>query len=296
MSIRINGKDIAEKILLDLQGRVLRSSTKPTLAVVDATEDEPSRIYLNLKQKAAERVGINFIKYKFDSSNSVKTIQNKIQELNEDSNITAILLQVPLNKNIINHTDSIINSINPIKDCDGLTSLQFGSYSKVFKNSIPPATVEAILHVLGITQKKEVFWEDIIYNRDILNAKGKDVLIINNSDLIGKPLGMILSELGATVTIANEHTKDLKILTKTAGIIISATGKPGLIKHEDVKDGVIAIDITSMKIGENIQGDFIFNENMINKSSYYTPVPGGIGPMTVAFLMRRVVKMSEKPI
>lgn len=294
MSIRINGKEIAEKILLNLQAQVSNLSVKPTLAVIDATDDESSKVYLGLKQKAAEKIGINFQIYKFEQDRTASEIQEKIKQLNADDSINAILLQVPLNKNIIDFTDEIVGTIDPKKDCDGLTAIQFGSYSKVLKDSIPPATVEAVLNVIGISQGIEVFWEDVIYNNDMLNLKGSVILIINNSDLIGKPLGMILSELGATITIAYEHTQDLSSLTKTSDIIISATGKTGLIHHEDVKDGLIAIDITSVKVGESIKGDFVFDEEMIRKCSYYTPVPGGIGPMTVAFLMRRVVEMSKK--
>jgi methylenetetrahydrofolate dehydrogenase (NADP+)/methenyltetrahydrofolate cyclohydrolase len=293
MSVKINGKEIAKKILLDLQMKISNSNFKPTLAVVDATDDMASRIYLGLKQRAAEKVGINFQIYKFNQGITASEIKDSIRDLNSNKNVDAILLQVPLNKNIVQFTDEIVACILPEKDCDGLTALQFGSYSKVLKNSIPPATVEAILHVIGITLGKEVFWEDVIYNRNILELVGMNILAINNSDLIGKPIAMILSELGATVTIANESTTNLKDLTKNADIIISATGKPELISSKDVKDGVVAIDITSIKVGESIKGDFIFDEDMIKKCKFYTPVPGGIGPMTVAFLMRRVVELAK---
>lgn len=216
-------------------------------------ESEASRMYLNLKRKRAQEVGIEseIIEMRADTTDS--QLISRIQKLNDDSSVTGILVQLPLPKNM--DTKKVLRAIDPVKDVDGLTG----------RSDFMPATVKGILTAL-----------------EGFEIPGKDVTIIGRSWEVGKPLAIAMIDLGATVTVCNSKTKDLGQKTKTADILVSATGHPGLVTADMVKPGAVVIDVGSPK------GDVDFEE--VSKiASAITPVPGGIGPLTVVSLLENTV-------
>ncbi len=287
----IDGKKISEEILRNVKMLTGHESIPPKLAIVLASNDEPSHRYVELKMKMAKEVGIDTKLFMFDESVGKDTLTYEINRFKSNDAITGVLIQLPFYSHLEKYTPHIVNSLTPGKDADGLTAIQQGNSSHFLKHSIIPATVEAILECLNVCFDEDLTWDNIQPNHlDITCLDGKNILIVNNSDMIGKPLAMILSSLGATTTIANVMTENLREHTATADIIVSATGQTNLISADMVKEGVIAIDVTSTKIGDKVLGDFIFDEDLIKKTSFYTPVPGGVGPLTIACLLRNLVK------
>jgi methylenetetrahydrofolate dehydrogenase (NADP+) / methenyltetrahydrofolate cyclohydrolase len=283
----INGKQIANKIIEDIKLKALGK----TLAIILASNDQSSHLYVNLKKKRAEEIGIKVETFTFGESDSAEKIINKINELNSDSNINGVLIQLPFFDHLKEDTKTIVNSLDHTKDVDGLTAINQGMTSQFLEGSIPPAAVEAILESLSKCFAEDLTWQNLIKNNEqIESIKGKEILVVNNSDLVGKPLSMILSTLGGTVTIANTFTKDLENICMNADIIVAATGKTNLIDASMIKENAILIDVTSEKINGEIKGDFIVSEELENKASFLTPVPGGIGPITIACLLRNLVK------
>lgn len=286
MSKIIDGKKISEIILEETKEIVEGLNLKPKLAIILASDDESSKIYVNIKKKRAEEIGIEVEVFEFNENSEIADIVYKISELNNDSKVKGILLQLPLHDHLKEKTNLIMNAIQYNKDVDGLTAIQQGLVSQGMQQSIPPAAVEAVVECMNNVLNEKIDWKKIKEQK----LKGKKIVIVNNSDLLGKPLSMILSNLGATVTIANKYTDNLGEHTLSADIIVSGTGQGEIISADIVKENAILIDVTSLKTTEGIVGDFILDEEMKNKVSTYTPVPGGVGPITVACLLRNVAK------
>lgn len=273
----IDGKALAQKIYLEISNK----ATNPLkLAIILANNDESSKKYTELKKAAGEKIGINVDIYKFDEKITKEDLILKISELNNDISVNGIVVQLPLFSHLNDFTTEILDTLSPKKDADGLTSTSLATAFNFSENSIMPAAVEAIMISLSEVE-------------DLKNLKGKNILIINNSNLVGNPLAVALSKLNATVTIANEFTQNLNKLTLNADIIITATGVTNIIKADDIKNGAILIDVTSVNKDGKVYGDFIFDESLINKAKAYTPVPGGIGPLTVASLFKNLIKLSN---
>jgi methylenetetrahydrofolate dehydrogenase (NADP+)/methenyltetrahydrofolate cyclohydrolase len=214
-------------------------------------------------------------------------VEHAIDTFNKSSKVTGFILQLPLDNKIKSESNRLINLINPIKDVDGLTSINLGKVSHLDKSGFIPATVEGILECINYTLKDRVDWFDNPKNNEL---SGKTIVIINNSNLIGKPLANILTNQNSSVSILNEYSKDIKTFTQNADIVISATGQGLLFDHTYFKDGVTLIDVTSKKVDNKIVGDFIISKELEEKASWVTPVPGGVGPLTVAFLMKNLVR------
>ena len=271
----LDGKALSNEIKNDIKLKIKNYLIKPTLAVIQIGDDAASNIYINSKKRACENVGINFIHEKFESDVIEQEIINKIIELNNDSYVNGILIQLPIPDKFDQY--KLLNLINKNKDVDGLTDINMGLLFKDYNNSIPCTP-------LGIIKLLES------YN---IELEGKHAVVVGKSNLVGKPLSVLLLQKGATVTICHSKTVNLKQFTKQADILISAVGKKHLITKDMVKENAIVVDVGINRVDGNLYGDVDF-ENIKDIAAYITPVPGGVGPMTVAMLLSNVLKNYEK--
>jgi len=274
----VDSKKITENIYAYIKEQIIASDKPIKLAIIDAGNDAASKKYIALKMQKGMELGIQVQLINFKEDVKIEEVLSKIDELNKDDSVNGILIQLRLYQHLTPYKHRILNSVNPIKDADGLSAINFGLYSQDILNGILPATVDACLEVV-----KEYYKNDF---------NGSNVLIVNNSDLIGKPLATVFATLNATVTIANEFTKNLEDLFSTADIIVTATGKGELFDFDSVQDSSLVIDVTSIKKDDKVVGDFKDRKDN-NKDITYTPVPGGIGPITVACLYRNLVNLSK---
>lgn len=272
----LDGKKLREKILEDLKLKIDKFQTKPTLVVILVGDNPASKIYVNNKKKTAEKLGINSQVINYPSNITEKELLSKIEELNLDNSVTAILVQLPLPEHI--SQENVMNTISPKKDVDGFTPYNFG---KLFSGEIPtvyPCTPKGIL---------------LLLDEYSINLEGKHVVIVGRSNIVGRPLSQMILNRNATVTICHSHTKNLAEITKTADILISAVGK-NIIEGEMLKSNCVVVDVGIFK-DENgkTRGDVDF-ESASRIASYISPVPGGVGPMTIASLMLNTVELFEK--
>lgn len=281
MTTIIDGKALAKKINAQTQKLVAQLKEKqnitPGIAVVIAGDDAASLIYTRNKHNKAIKLGINSVLKKFPADVSQDELLAEIEKLNHDDTIDAILVQQPLPPQL--DSEVITNAILPTKDVDGLNPLNLG---KLFANqhgNYPVAcTPRGIMRMLSE------------YNIDL---QGKNAVIVGRSILVGKPLLALLNNANATVTMAGRSTGDLSALTKTADILIIATGVPNLIKALDVKPGAVVIDVGINRLSNGkLTGDVDFEAVKI-KAQAITPVPGGVGPMTIATLMEQTVDLAQ---
>lgn len=275
MAIILDGKKLRDKIFENLKQRLNNMSEKPTLAVILVGDDPASQIYVKNKKKTAENLGINSIVINYPSDIPENVLLDKIKELNNDNKITAILVQLPLPKHIDKF--KIIDAIAPEKDVDGLTPYNSG---KLFSGEEPyvyPCTPKGILLLLDE------------YN---IELEGKHVVVIGRSNLVGKPVAQMLLNRNATVTMCHSHTKNLSDITKTADIVVSAVGK-NIIGEKMLKSDCVVVDVGIFKdISGKICGDVDF-ANASKIAAYISPVPGGVGPMTIASLMLNTVELAD---
>lgn len=275
MTIILDGKKLRDKIFENLKQRLNNMSEKPTLAVILVGDDPASQIYVKNKKKTAENLGINSIVINYPADISEKILLDKIQELNNDNKITAILVQLPLPKHIDKF--KIIDEIAPEKDVDGLTPYNSG---KLFSGEEPyvyPCTPKGILLLLDE------------YN---IELEGKHVVVIGRSNLVGKPVAQMLLNRNATVTMCHSHTNNLSDITKTADIVVSAVGK-NIIGEKMLKSDCVVVDVGIFKdINGKICGDVDF-ASASKIAAYISPVPGGVGPMTIASLMLNTVELAD---
>lgn len=268
----LDGLRSSEKILDLIRQEISEKRIAPRLSILLVGSRPDSLLYTEIKQKKADFVGIKSELYSFQEEVSEEELITKIKELNKISD--GIIVQLPLPKNL--NQQKILDSIAPEKDVDGLTSLNLG---KTFAGdeTFAPATPKGIIRLLNE------------YSIPILH---KNVVIVNHSNLIGRPLAAIFLSKNATVTVCHEFTKDLSEHTKKADILVTAVGKPNLITAEMVKKGAVVVDAGISKVGGKVLGDVDF-DSVKEKASYITPVPGGVGPMTVAILLESVLRVSE---
>lgn len=273
MTIILDGKNLSKEILDYLTEKLAKEENKPHLAVVLVGEDPASELYVNIKEKTAEKIGIKSTVLKYTADTTEETILNKIKQLNEDASIHAILVQLPLPKHI--NEQKIIQAIKPQKDVDGFTPENIGRISIGTEPYAYPCTPKGILTLLES------------YNIEI---SGKHVVVIGRSNIVGKPMAQMFLNKNATVTICHSYTQNLEHFTKTADILIVAIGKAKFIKKEMIKSGCIIIDAGTSKIEGKTVGDVDFDD-IKEHTSFITPVPGGVGPMTIAFLMKNTYKL-----
>ncbi|AMY14919.1 bifunctional 5,10-methylene-tetrahydrofolate dehydrogenase/5,10-methylene-tetrahydrofolate cyclohydrolase [Limosilactobacillus reuteri] len=281
MTTIIDGKALAKKINAQTKELVAQLKEKqniiPGIAVVIAGDDAASLIYTRNKHNKAIKLGINSVLKKFPADVSQDELLAEIEKLNNDDTIDAILVQQPLPPQL--DPEVITNAILPAKDVDGLNPLNLG---KLFANqhgNYPVAcTPRGIMRMLAE------------YNIDL---QGKNAVIVGRSILVGKPLLALLNNANATVTMAGRSTSDLSALTKTADILIVSTGVPNLIKATDVKSGAVVIDVGINRLSDGkLTGDVDFAA-VRAKAQAITPVPGGVGPMTIATLMEQTVDLAQ---
>lgn len=275
MSKIIDGKKLKEEILEELKKEVKHYMIKPCLAVVQIGDDPASNTYIKAKEKACNEIGIYFKHIKFQETVKEIEVINKILELNSDEYVHGILLQLPLPEGF--NADKLINYIARNKDVDGLTDINLG---KLYNNKpcLISCTPQGIMKLL---------------ENENVDLEGKNVTIVGRSNLVGKPLAGLMLNKNATVTICHSKTENLNKHTKNADILVVAVGKKHFIKENMVKEGAIVIDVGINKEDGKLYGDVDFN-SVKPKVEKITPVPGGVGPMTVAMLMKNVVAAYQK--
>jgi len=277
MAKLLDGKKIAHRLEAEQKKKVAslkKKGVNPALAVILVGEDPASEVYVSKKKEAAARIGLKVNLYKYPKFSRTDTIVSKIKKLNVDKKTHGIIVQLPLPKKI--NQEEIIEAISPSKDVDGFHPLNWGRLAYKSEGLLPctPAAVMEILYSYKIS------------------LKGKEVVIVGKGNFVGKPLSILLLNEDSTLTVVHSNTKDLKFHTKNADILISAAGCPRLIKGDMVKNGVVVVDVGISRVGNKIVGDVDF-KNVFKKASYITPVPGGVGPVTVAELLKNVIKIAS---
>jgi len=275
----IDGKKIAADLRGDLKKKIteLKSTYNavPGLTVILVGEDPPSKIYVKNKEKSAIEVGINSEVIRYPDNVEEKVVLNKIKELNKNEKVSAILVQLPLPKHIDKR--KVIETIDPKKDVDGFHPVNVGNLSSGYDSTIPCTPLGCYL-LIKDTEK---------------NLNGKHAVIIGRSNLNGKPMTQLLLKENCTVTITHSKTKDLKAECKRADIIVAAVGRAKLVKADWVKKDAIVIDVGINKTDSGLVGDVDFDEvSKIAKA--ITPVPGGVGPMTIACLLSNTVECFKR--
>lgn len=270
----IDGKKIAQEIIDNIKEKVQHFEKKPTLAVIIVGSNPASKVYVKNKGKKALEVGFNSITKELKEDTTKEELLNEIEKLNSDPNVTGILLQLPLPSHL--KAQDFLDKINPIKDVDGFNTYNAG---KLFKSEIPyavPCTPKGIMTILS---------------HENIELSGKIITVIGRSNIVGKPIASLLLSKNATVIQAHSKTRNLKELTLISDIIISATGKCGILTGDMIKEGAVVIDVGIIR-DENgkLKGD-IDTTSVLNKASYLTPVPGGVGPLTIASLMENTYEL-----
>lgn len=286
----IDGKKVAADIRGELKSRLIDLKSEkgkvPGLVTIIVGEDPASKVYVNMKIKACTEIGMHSKLEKLEESISEIELLSIIEKYNNDSEFHGILVQLPLPKHI--DEDKIIESINPAKDVDGFHPMSVGKLV-IGKDTFKSCTPFGIMELL---------------KRYKIDTKGKHVVVVGRSNIVGKPIANMLvqKEEGANsiVTICHSASPDISVYTKQADILIAAVGRANLIKKHMVKDGVVVIDVginriesSETKSGYKLVGDVDFDE-VAEKSSYITPVPGGVGPMTIAMLLSNTFKAFDK--
>jgi len=275
----IDGKALAQKVQTSINAEVEQLKQEknivPGLAVILIGDDPASHAYVKMKAKACENVGFYSITHNMPDTISQNEIIATIKMMNDNPRIDGILVQLPLPKHI--DSDKILEVIDPKKDVDGFHACNIGRMVTNLDSFVACTP-------LGVMKMFEAYEIDL---------KGKDVCIVGASNIVGKPMAALLLNQDATVTVTHIHTKDLKSHTSKADIVIVGVGVPGLIKEDMIKEGAIVIDIGINRIEDgSLVGDVDF-ENVSPKCAYITPVPGGVGPMTIAMLLQNTLKAAK---
>jgi len=277
----IDGNKIGEQIRAEVARGVeeLKNSkgVTPGLAVIIAGDDPASKVYVRNKQKACEKLGIYSEEHALPGDVSEEKLLSVIDELNENPKIHGILVQLPLPKQI--NPDKVLNRVSPEKDVDGFHPINVGKLM-VGADTFVPCTPQGIMALLEYTG---------------VEIAGKEAVIVGRSNLVGKPILQLLLQKNATVTVCHSKTNDLSSHTKGADILVAAVGSPQLINGEMVKEGVTIIDVGVNRVDNKLVGDVDF-ESVKDKAARITPVPGGVGPMTIAMLMKNVLKAAKQSV
>ena len=271
-------KSIKEKVREEVSSKFLdKCKQSPCLVCIIVGDDKASKVYVNSKKKACEECGIKSLIYQFPEDTTKKFLVEFLEKLNKDKDVSGVLVQLPLPKHLDKDRDEIINTIVPEKDVDCLTYENLG---KLYSGDqiIAPCTSTGIMKI----------FESKNYDLD-----GKDVVVIGRSLLVGKSVATLIQSKNATVTNCHSHTRNLKEKCKNADVLVVAVGKPKMITSDYVKDGAFVVDVGINRTESGLVGDVDF-ENVKDKCSYITPVPGGVGPLTVACLMENTLILHEK--
>lgn len=280
----INGKEISKNIQNELKTLIEETGIKPGLGIILVGDRPDSKVYVRMKKKACESVGIENYDIHFDESVTQDILIDEVKKMNRNPNIHGILIQLPLPKHICER--EVLNSVSIDKDVDGFHSTNTGKLAlKELKDLMVPCTPDGCIELLDR------------YNIEI---EGKDVVIVGRSNIVGLPLSLLLLHRNATVTICHSRTRNLQDKTRKADILICAFGSARKITKDYIKEGCIIIDVginqiedKTRKRGYRLVGD-VYYEDVIDKVKAITPVPGGVGPMTIAMLLKHTVELCIK--
>ncbi|MEG0132661.1 MAG: tetrahydrofolate dehydrogenase/cyclohydrolase catalytic domain-containing protein [Clostridium sp.] len=275
MGIKINGKELALQYKKEIKETILQKvkdgKRYPTLASVMVGDDGGSVSYTKNQEKISEELGICYRLNSFMQSITEEELINEIKKLNEDSTVDGIILQLPLPSHL--DEDKIVEHISGKKDVDGLTDINLGRFYKG-KDSFIPCTARSILELINSQQE---------------SIKGKNVVVIGRSNIVGKPVSYLLVNENATVTMCHSQTANVEGICKKADILVSAIGRPGYITKDFVKDGAMVIDVGTTMVEGKVKGDVDFQE-VIEIADFVSPVPGGVGAVTTTMLMKNTLE------
>ncbi len=270
---------ISERIHKDIQEYKELGKREPRLDILLVGNDFGSQKYVEMKSKKAQELGIQCNVHSFEENIEEKELIQLIEELNQDINVDGVMIQLPLPKHI--NESNILESISPSKDVDGLTSVNLGKLFKNDPSAIPPATAKGILELL---------------REYTVQIDGKTAVVIGRSDIVGLPVAALLQNENATVTVCHSHTQNLKEICKQADILVVGIGRPEYIDREYVKEGSVVVDVGTNKNEEGkLVGD-VNLESVKDTVSYITPVPGGVGPMTIVSLLSNLIEVYKKNV
>ncbi len=272
--ILLNGKKLSEEIIKNIKKEIKNSHLKLRLAVVQVGENPVSQIFINQKKKACQKTGIDFKLFEFPAKIKKSELKKEIEKICQNPKNSGVIIQLPLSKKFL--PEDFLNLIPGEKDIDVLSENSLGRFYQGTLKILPP-TVQGILYLL---------------KKYKIGLKSKDIVIIGAGRLVGFPLAIQLLKEKATVSVLNEFTRDAKFFTKKADILVSGVGKPNLIKENMIKKGVIIIDAGTTLKKRKLVGDVNF-QSVFKKVSHITPVPGGVGPLTVACLLENLVKLNK---
>ncbi|KPJ69701.1 5,10-methylene-tetrahydrofolate cyclohydrolase [candidate division WOR-1 bacterium DG_54_3] len=280
MAVIIDGRSIAKGIRGGVAGEVKNLKEKhgvvPKLCVVLVGENPASQIYVRGKEKACAEAEISSETRRIPSSIKEKQLIDLIRKLNKDKSVHGILVQLPLPKEL--DTVKILNEILPEKDVDGLHPLNMGKLLKGEGPLFIPCTPQGIIELILSTGTE---------------IKGKEAVVVGRSNIVGKPVSILLLERHATLTICHSRTRDLGEVTRRADILVAAVGSPQIIRGDMVKEGALVVDVGVNRVGEKLVGDVDF-ESAKSRAAFITPVPGGVGPMTIAMLLKNTLLAAQR--
>lgn len=275
----LNGKELAQKLQQEMTQEVTELKEKglqPGLAVILVGEDPASQVYVRNKERAANNIGMYSVVYRLPETTSEADLITKIEELNHDDKVHGILVQLPLPKHI--NEDLVLDTIDPAKDVDGFHPMNLGNLF-AGKPTMIPCTPAGIMELIKLSG---------------LDLAGKNAVIIGRSNIVGKPMAHLLLQANATVTICHSKTKDLPKVAKQADVLVVAIGLANFVTADFVKEGAVVIDVGINRDENNkLTGDVKFDE-VAPLTSYITPVPGGVGPMTITMLMRQTIDAAKR--
>lgn len=274
----LDGKKLAKLLGQDLKEKVdslKKQKINPKFCVINVGDDQASKVYIHSKQVKANKTGIEQIVYQLPQNTTEDEVLNLVSKLNKDNTVNGVMIQLPVPDQI--DADKVLDAIDPEKDVDGLTPANIGRLWQG-QHFVEPATAAGIIALLDH------------YNID---PTGKNAVIVGRSNIVGKPLAALMLEKNASVSILHSHTKNLGEMTKRADILVSAVGSPKLITADMVKEGAVVVDVGINRVDGKLVGDVDF-DNVQGKASWITPVPGGVGPLTVEFLMEDVIKLTKR--
>ncbi len=271
----IDGKQISTQIKDELKDRVAKEGIKATLAVIQVGDDPASSVYVGNKKKACEYIGIGSRSFELPEQTTEEELLDLIDKLNDDDDVTGILVQLPVPAHI--DDKKIINRISPLKDVDGFHPENVGNLC-IGQDGFVSCTPAGIMELLG---------------RSGIEVEGKRCVVVGRSNIVGKPMALLLLAANGTVTVCHSRTKDLKDICKQADILVAAVGRPKMITSEYIKEGAVVIDVGIHRMDNGkLCGDVDFDD-VKDMTSFITPVPGGVGPMTIAMLMVNCVKAAS---
>lgn len=275
----LNGKELAQKLQQEMTQEVTELKEKglqPGLAVILVGEDPASQVYVRNKERAANNIGMYSVVYRLPETTSEADLITKIEELNHDDKVHGILVQLPLPKHI--NEDLVLDTIDPAKDVDGFHPMNLGNLF-AGKPTMIPCTPAGIMELIKLSG---------------LDLAGKNAVIIGRSNIVGKPMAHLLLQANATVTICHSKTRDLPKVAKQADVLVVAIGRANFVTADFVKEGAVVIDVGINRDENNkLTGDVKFDE-VAPLTSYITPVPGGVGPMTITMLMRQTIDAAKR--